>query len=189
MGEDHSLLASRLREGDPTALRELYHAEERRAFALALRVSGDTSLAEDAVQEAFAQLWERAERISLDGGRVESLLMTMVHRRAVDLVRRRRHLGKPLPDADLLEQVDERASVMLEQVEEKLTTAGLRVELKAALAALPTDQREIVRQAYYGGLTLREIAEREGLPLGTVKSRLRLAMMKLTEFMRERARQ
>jgi RNA polymerase sigma-70 factor (ECF subfamily) len=177
------LLVSRLRQGDPTALRELYQAEERRAFALALRVVGDASMAQDAVQEAFAQLWERAERITLDGGRVESLLMTIVRRRAIDLVRRRQYDGKPLPDPDLLEQVDERASAMLEHVEENLTTAGLRTELQAALTALPAEQREIVKQAYYGGRTLREIAEREGLPLGTVKSRLRLAMTKLTESM------
>jgi RNA polymerase sigma-70 factor (ECF subfamily) len=182
-----SLLASRIREGDPTALRELYQAAERRAFALALRIVGDAAIAEDAVQEAFAQLWERAEHISVDRGRIESLLMTIVHRRAIDILRRRGREGRPLPDPDLLDQVDERASAMLEQVEENLTSAGLRRELQQALTALPAEQREIVRLAYFDGLTLSEIADREGLPLGTVKSRLRLAMGKLTALMRREA--
>jgi RNA polymerase sigma-70 factor, ECF subfamily len=182
------LLITRLREGDPAALRELYQQEERRALALALRILGDAALAQDAVQEAFTQLWQRAEQISLDGGRIESLLMTIVRRRAVDLVRRRQTGARLLPDPELLLEIDERASAMLDRVEENLTTAGLRAALQAALAALPAEQREIVRQAYYGESTLREIAEREGLPLGTVKSRLRLAMTKLTETMRNQGR-
>jgi RNA polymerase sigma-70 factor, ECF subfamily len=181
------LLITRLRNGDPGALQELYQQEERRALALAVRIVGDVTLAQDAVQEAFTQLWQRAEQITLDGGRIESLLMTIVRRRAVDLARRRQR-GRLLPDPDLLQEIDERASAMLDRVEENLTTAGLRMELQSALAALPTEQREIVRQAYYGELTLREIAEREGLPLGTVKSRLRLAMTKLTEAMRRQGR-
>lgn len=178
------MLITRLKEGDPAALRELYQQEERRARSLALRILGDAALAEDAVQEAFTQLWQRAEQITLEGGRIESLLMTIVRRRAVDLARRRQRGGQTLPDADLLREIDERASAMLDRVEEDLTTAGLRTALQSALAALPPEQREIVRQAYYGEATLSQIAAREGLPLGTVKSRLRLAMTKLTESMR-----
>jgi len=178
-------MITRLREGDATALRELYHQEERRAFAVALRVVGDAAVAEDAVQEAFVQLWERAERITLDGGRIEALLMTIVRRRALDLARRRQRAGKPLPTPELLDQIDERASALLERVEENLTTTVLRRELRAALAGLPSEQRQIVNHAYFGGLTLSEIAGREGLPLGTVKSRLRLAMVKLTESMKK----
>jgi RNA polymerase sigma-70 factor (ECF subfamily) len=178
------LIVARLKEGDPAALRELYQQEERRAFALAFRVVGDAAAAEDAVQEAFTQLWERAGQLTLDGGRIESLLMTIVRRRAVDLARRRGRSGQPLPDPDLLQQVDEQASALLDRVEDRLTTDGLREELRAALAGLPAEQHQIVNHAYFGGLTLREIAEREGLPLGTVKSRLRLAMAKLTETMK-----
>jgi RNA polymerase sigma-70 factor (ECF subfamily) len=183
-GEGAQLIVARLREGDPTALRELYQQEERRAFALAYRVLRDAAAAEDAVQEAFTQLWERAGQLTLDGGRVESLLMTIVRRRAVDHARRRGRAGHPLPNPDLLQQVDEQASELLERVEEKLTTDGLRLELNAALERLPEEQRRIVNHAYFGNLTLRAIAEREGLPLGTVKSRLRLGMTKLTETMK-----
>ena len=183
-GKGAQLIVARLKEGDPAALRELYQQEERRAFALAFRVVGDAAAAEDAVQEAFTQLWERAGQLTLDGGRIESLLMTIVRRRAVDFARRRGRAGQPLPDPDLLPQIDEQASALLDRVEDRLTTDGLRDELRAALAGLPAEQHQVVNHAYFGGLTLREIAVREGLPLGTVKSRLRLAMAKLTETMK-----
>ena len=182
--EESYVLATRLRERDPAALDELYQRVQGRAHALARRVVGDAALAEDAVQEALAQLWERAARITPDGGRIESLLMTMVHRRAVDIARRRDGRESPLPDPELLQPIDERATAMLERAEDMLTTEGLRARLNQALSGLPPDQRAIVKHAYFGDLSLREIAEQEGLPLGTVKSRLRLAMAKLTESMR-----
>ena len=182
-------LSARLRARDEAALRELFGQEEKRAFALAFRVVGDAAAAEDAVQEAFAQLWERAERIDPAGGRIESLLMTIVHRRAIDQARRRQRGATRLPDPELLDQVDEQAAAMLERVEDSLSAAGLRSELRAALAALPPEQRAVVNQTYLGECTLREIAERAGLPLGTVKSRLRLAMAKLSESLLTRALQ
>ena len=178
------VLATRIRERDPAALDELYQRVEVRAHALARRIVGDADLAEDAVQEALTQLWERAARITPEGGSIESLLLTMVHRRAVDIARRSHGRESPLPDADLLQPIDERAAEMLEATEEMVTTEGLRVRLNEALSALPPEQRTVVKHAYFGDLSLREIAEREGLPLGTVKSRLRLAMTKLTESVR-----
>jgi RNA polymerase sigma-70 factor (ECF subfamily) len=184
--ETHSLV-TRLQARDPTALDELYQRVQARAFALARRVVGDAALAEDAVQEAFTQLWERADRISPGGGRIESLIMTMVHRRAVDLARRRGGRETTLPDPELLQPIDERASAMLEQAEDALTSEGLRSRLNAALSALPPEQRTVIKHAYFGEMSLREIAEREGVALGTVKSRLRLAMVKLTESIGEKA--
>ena len=184
--EEESVIANPLREDDN--LRELYLRVERRAFSLARRVLGDGALAEDAVQEAFVQLWQQADRISLDGGRLESLAMTVVHRRAIDIARRRHRQETTIPDADLLQPIDDRAVSMLEQVEESLTSEGLRSRLNEALSALPPEQRTIVRHAYFDELSLREISEHEGLPLGTVKSRLRLAMAKLSESLRGKAR-
>jgi RNA polymerase sigma-70 factor, ECF subfamily len=181
------MLVKRLQEKDPGALDELYQRTQRRAHSLAHRVLGDAALAQDAVQEVFAQLWQRTSEISSEGGSLESLVMTMVHRRAIDLVRRRGHRETTLPDPELLEPIDDHASATLEQIEESLTSEGLRSRLNEALSALPPEQRLIVRHAYFGDYSLRDIAEMEGLPLGTVKSRLRLAMAKLTESLRGKA--
>lgn len=176
--------AERLRAGDESALRELFQREEKRALALAYRIVGDRATAEDAVQEAFAQLWERAAQLDPDGGRIESLLMTIVHRRAIDLVRRAGRRAGNQPDPELLEQVDEQATAMLDRVEETLSTARLRTELRTAMERLPEDQRAILQHVYFAGRSLREAAELEGLPLGTAKSRLRLAMAKLSTSLR-----
>jgi RNA polymerase sigma-70 factor (ECF subfamily) len=179
-------LEARLRSKDPSALIELFGREEKRAFALAYRVVGDTAAAEDAVQEAFAQLWERAGQLRPDGGRIESLLMTIVHRRAIDQVRRLGRAARPLPDPEILDRIDEQATAMLERVEETLSSAALRIELRAAMDALPHDQRAVLDHAYFHQRSLKEIAELECLPLGTVKSRLRLAMEKLSKTLRDR---
>lgn len=170
----------RLRNGEPAALGELYDLVGRRAFGLARRVLGDPAAAEDAVQEAFAQLWEQAPRLALEG-RIDSLVMTMVHRRAVDMVRRRRGGSATLDASAVLAQIDERAEAVFEHVLDALSEASLRASLRASLDALPEPQRRVVQGVYFEALTLREVAAREQIPVGTAKSRLRLAMAKLTE--------
>ena len=185
--EQQSNLAARLHAGDASALSELFDAEGRRALGLAFRVLGDHASAEDAVQEAFTQLWERAATLDPNGGRIESLLMTMVYRRAIDAARRRGKRLATLPHPDLLPHIDEQATEMLNRVVDQLSSDALRRRLREELARLPAEQRAVVEHAYFDGLALREIAERVGVPLGTVKSRLRLAMGKLTEAMQMQA--
>ena len=181
-GDGHEALgqiATRLREGDAAALGELYDAVGRRAFALARRVLGDPAAAEDAVHEAFAQLWERAATLE-SAGRIDSLVMTMVHRRAIDAVRRRRRgAGVSLLDSGVLTQIDERAEAALDEVVTAISEASLRARLRTIMSGLPEEQRLVVHSVYFESLTLREIAERNEIPLGTVKSRLRLAMARL----------
>lgn len=177
-------MAARLRAGDESALRELFQKEEKRAFALAMRIVGERSAAEDAVQEAFAQLWEQARHLD-PNGRIESLLMTIVHRRAIDMVRRAARRSLPLPDPELMEPIDEQATAMLDRVEETLSTERLRANLRRAMDALPPDQRVVLKHVYFDHRSLREVSELENLPLGTVKSRLRLAMAKLTTTLRD----
>ena len=177
-------IAARLREGDASALGELYDAVGRRAVALARRVLGDTAAAEDAVQEAFAQLWERAATLS-PAGRIDSLVMTMVHRRAIDAVRRRRRGARvSLLDSGALAQIDERAEAALDEVVTAISEASLRARLRTIMSELPEEQRLVVHGVYFESMTLREIAERQEIPLGTVKSRLRLAMARLSGALR-----
>lgn len=181
-----TLVAARLRAGDAEALGELYDAVGQRAYALARRVLGDPAAAEDAVHEAFAQLWERAATLE-PVGRIDSLVMTMVHRRAIDAVRRRRGARVPLGDTGLLAQIDERAEAAFEEVVTAISEASLRARLRAIMAELPEEQRLVVHSVYFESLTLRAIAERQEVPLGTVKSRLRLAMSRLSAALKTEA--
>lgn len=178
-----SHVAAGLREGNPDALGDLYRVVGRRAYALARRVLGDSAAAEDAVHEAFTQLWERHATLAPEG-RIDSLLMTMVHRRAIDAVRRGRRSRVSLADTGLLVQIDERAEAALDAVVSAISEESLRARLRAILDGLPEEQRLVVHGVYFDALTLREIAERHEIPLGTAKSRLRLAMMRLGDALR-----
>jgi RNA polymerase sigma-70 factor (ECF subfamily) len=172
-----------LRAGDASALAELFERDGGQAYRLAYRVLQDGAAAEDAVQDAFAQLWERAPGLS-ESGSIRSLLMTIVHRRALDQVRNRQRRIRLVTESDALLRIDEEATERLERVIEQMSTEGLRQRLRAAIDALPREQRTVVELGHIGGLTLTEIAEREGVPLGTVKSRLRLAMRKLSDTLK-----
>ena len=153
---------------------------------MARRVLADPAAAEDAVHEAFTQLWERRATLS-DEGRIESLVMTMVHRRAIDAVRRRRGARVSLADMDLHAQIDERAGAALDAVITEISEASLRARLHQLLADLPEEQRVVVRGVYFDAMTLRQVAERHEIPLGTAKSRLRLAMNRLGTALRAEA--
>ena len=179
-------LAVRLRAGDASALEELFERDGGPAFRLAYRVLRDAPAAEDAVQEAFAQLWERAPSLNTSGS-LRSLLMTMVHRRALDQVRSRRRWPSAPVEGEALLRIDERATELLERVIEEVSSEALRLRLRGALLALPPEQRTVVELSHGGGLSLPEIASQEGVSLGTVKSRLRLAMQKLSLALKDEA--
>lgn len=172
-GDSNELIRG-LQRHDPRALEALYDSNARRAFGLACRVLGDTSAAEDAVQEAFLAIWRNAHRLDPARGNVSSLLMTIVHHKAIDSQRARRGHGDPLP-LDFATLADERSADVLDAVD---ASAGRELVLKA-LGSLSPDQRRAIELAYFDGLTHVEIAEKLGIPLGTVKSRLRLALDKL----------
>ncbi|RJQ09540.1 MAG: sigma-70 family RNA polymerase sigma factor [Dehalococcoidia bacterium] len=167
-------LIERLRRHDPDALAILYDTTYRRAYGLALRVlSGDAAAAEDAVQEGYLAFWRQASRLSADRGSAEGLLMTIVHRRAVEAVRsriRRRESSNAIPD-----QVDLQAVDLLEAAATSIEVDRVR----SALLSLSPEHREAVELAYFGQLSHREIAERTGVPLGTVKSRMHHAIRAL----------
>ena len=162
----------RLADGELDALGDLYDRYKTMAYSIAYRITNDSSLAEDVVQEAFLGVWRNAARYIEGRGSVKTWLLSIVHHRAIDAVRRRRPTIE-LPDVELavpnaLTQPDVWAVV----------SAGLDAELvQHALGALSDVQREAIELAYYGGLTQQEIADRTATPLGTVKSRMRLGLM------------
>jgi len=165
--------------GDEQALAELYDRFGRVAYGIAVRVVRDASLAEDAVQDAFMTAWRTAAAFDPARGKASTWLLTLVHRRAVDVVRREeRRRGDPLDDAPIAsgDATDESVEVREE-----------RRRVQAALAQLPPDQREALELAYYGGLTQTELAERLGVPLGTIKSRMFTALSRLRDLLGEEA--
>ena len=191
---DDRELARRLQQRDASALASLYRAYRRRAFGLAYRVLGDAPAAEDAVHAAFLALWERADRIDPDGGKLGALVLTVVHRRAVDLARSRarsqQHEAPRSADGDDL-GVDPSTGIPDERAQQAFARVlddeeATRRRLSAALARLPEAQRAVVELAYFEGLTHRAIAERLGLPDGTVKSRLRLGLGHLRDALKTR---
>lgn len=157
----------------------LYDRLGRQAFGLAYRILGDGPSAEDVVQEAFLTLWRQAERIDPARGRVSSFLLTMVHHKAIDALRAKRGQTARQQSIDLAE-IEKTGADVSERVLQSLN----RDEMRAALAAVPDDQRRAIEMAYYEGLTHLEIAEALGLPLGTVKSRLRLGLEKMRSALR-----
>ena len=160
--------------GQLDALQELYDRYRTMAYSIALRITSDASLAEDVVQDAFLGVWRNASRYVEGRGSVKTWLLSIVHHRAVDAVRRRRPTTE-LPDR---EDVPPPALTVPDLWDD--VAAGLdRAAIARALATLSAVQREAIELAYWGGLTQQEIAERTGTPLGTVKSRVRLGLLAL----------
>ena len=172
---DEALVAL-LERGEETALAELYDRHGRTAYGLALRMLRDEALAEDAVQEAFLTVWRSAARFVPERAKASTWILTFVHRRAVDLVRREeRRRTEPL---ELREQV-----AGPEDVDETTWLRLQRERVQAALARLTDQQREVLELAYYGGFTQSELADRLGEPLGTIKSRMFTGLGRLREFL------
>jgi RNA polymerase sigma factor (sigma-70 family) len=163
--------------GDERALGVLYDRFGRVAYGVALRVLRDRALAEDAVQEAFLAIWRSAERYRLERAKPSTWILTLVHRRAVDLVRRE--------DRRRAEPLDDPPEAAGGEVPEEAALRERRLAVQSALAQLPADQREALELAYYGGYTQSEVAERLDVPLGTVKSRMFAGLTRLRDLVPE----
>jgi RNA polymerase sigma factor (sigma-70 family) len=171
---DEALVALVARS-DEIALGELYDRYGRVAFGLARRVLRDRGLAEDAVQDAFLAVWRTASRFVPERALARTWLLTIVHRRAVDLVRREeRRRTEPMEDA-----AEETGS----DTAEAAWLGFERERIRTALSQLPDQQREALELAYYGGFTQSELAERLGEPLGTIKSRMFNGLARLREIL------
>jgi RNA polymerase sigma-70 factor (ECF subfamily) len=174
-GESDEQLIERIGRGDGSALAALYDRYDGMAYALAMRITADAQLAEDAVQEAFLGIWRNAGRYSAARASVRTWALAIVHHRAIDSMRRRRPATE-LPDADVPPP-----SLVLPDVWPEVAGRLDRAAISVALESLSPAQREALELAYYGGLTQQEIASRTSTPLGTVKSRVRLGLVALRQ--------
>jgi RNA polymerase sigma-70 factor (ECF subfamily) len=161
--------------GDEDALAELYHRLGRTAYGLAFRIIRDEALAQDAVQEAFLAVWRAAAGFLPERAKPSTWVLTLVHRRAVDVVRREQlRRADPLEvDHDVL---DDRAGDEAENVVRRRVVVD-------ALRELPAEQREAIELAYFGGYTQSELAERLDQPLGTIKSRMFTGLATLRDLL------
>ena len=173
---DEALVALVARS-DETALAELYDRFGRVAYGLARRILRDDALAEDAVQEAFLAAWRSASRFVPERAKASTWLLTFVHRRAVDLVRREeRRRAESLSD--------EREEVV-GATDEAVWLRYERERVQGALRKLTDQQREAIELAYYGGFTQSELADRLGQPVGTIKSRMFTGLSRLRDLLAE----
>ena len=171
MAASDATLVERLPDDDSgDELRELYRRYSGELFGFACNALGDRDLAEEVVQDVFARAWRHAANYDPKRASVRTWLYTIARNRIVDA--RRRASVRP----GLAAEADQESPA---EVDRELEQAVLRWQVAAALARLSPEHREVIRLAHYGGLTLREISERKGIPLGTVKSRTSYALRTL----------
>lgn len=169
----------RIVDGELHALDELYERYKTMSYSIAYRITNDATLAEDVVQDAFLGAWRNAARYVVGRGSVKTWLMSIVHHRAIDAVRRRRPTTE-LPERDDVPPPALRLPDVWGEVSANLDAEVVR----GALGALSDVQREAIELAYFSGLTQVEIAERTNTPLGTVKSRMRLGLLAMRRELR-----
>ncbi len=174
VGGGDALLAARLAAGDGLALAEVFDGLGPAVYGGAFRVLGDDAAAQDVVQDVFVELWTHPGRYDPAAGTLRTYLIVLARHRAVDLIRselrrvarqeRTYRLAPGQPDPSPCEEV---------------MASEAAAAVRAAIRLLPESQRRIVELAYFGGLSCREAAKAAGIPEGTAKSRLRLALAKL----------
>jgi RNA polymerase sigma-70 factor (ECF subfamily) len=171
-GEDIERL-KRVAARDQHALAELYDAHSRRLFGLILRMLKNRSEAEEVLQEVFVQVWTRASTYNIGLGSPAAWFVGIARNRAIDRLRAnavRVRTAEAVPEPPPMETPEWQAA------------AGQRQrDVQRALSALPSEQRELIEQAFFFGFTYSELAERFSLPLGTVKTRIRTGMLSLRE--------
>lgn len=169
-------LAARLVDRDRSALESIYADHRGAVRSIATRVLRDPALAEDIAQETFLSLWNAPERFDPTRGSLRSFLLTIAHRRSVDMVRsevaRSQREARP-PDEQHYDVAEEAWTLMLSE------------KVRNALSQIPEGEREAITLAYLGGLSYAEAARQLGQPEGTVKSRIRSGMRRLSTFLAE----
>jgi RNA polymerase sigma-70 factor (ECF subfamily) len=171
-------LITRIADGDQSALTHLYDSTSRIAFGLILRIVADRSNAEEVLLDVYTQVWRQSSSFDPNRGSPLAWLMTIARSRAIDRLR----AGKHEQGREALDNAGELVSAA--QDPERASEMSERQRLvRSALELLSAEQREVIELAYYGGLSHSEIALKLGQPLGTVKTRTRLGMMKLRDLL------
>lgn len=174
-------ILQRIAAGDQAALGELYDRFSRPLFSVALRVLNDAAEAEDVLHDVFVTLWDKAADFESSRGHAFSWALTLTRNRAIDRVRSRKRRSEILTQAvpaDL--GYDEAADAKLDSAD-TLWVKEKAAAVRSAVATLPADQRQVLELAYFGGLTQQQIAEKLSAPLGTIKARIRRALLKLRD--------
>ena len=164
-----STLISRVRAGDEDALAALHDRYAQVVYSVALRVLGETTEAEDILQEIFLQLWRNPQTFDSNRGSLGAWLAVITRHRAIDHLRRRR------PESDI-EEVIGAVDTRLEQTTDRNMAIA---KIRAVVERLPVEQRKPLEMAFFEGLTHSEIASKTGEPLGTIKTRIRSALLTL----------
>lgn len=178
LGLDDEELMERLHFRDLQAFRALYQRYGNLVYSASLRVVRDTQIAEDMVQEIFLRIWRKPDAYVAQRGRFVTWLTSVTRNRAVDEVRSR---SRRYRHETASPEEQEREFAAPDSNDPALTAelSDQRRLILAAMSGIPSEQREVIELAYFGGLTQQEIAERLSQPLGTVKTRIRLGMQKL----------
>jgi RNA polymerase sigma-70 factor, ECF subfamily len=176
-------LMTLVERNDADAFAVLYDRHGGAAYSLAHRIVGDSAIAEDVTQEAFLSVWRSGARFDAARGSVRSWTLGIVRNRAIDALRR---ASGPAPKLDL----DDDAALEARPSDELTDSQAIRREtsrrVQGALRELPAEQSEVIGLAYFGGFTHSEIADMLGMPLGTVKGRMRLGLEKIRITLAER---
>jgi RNA polymerase sigma-70 factor, ECF subfamily len=173
-------LIGRVSEGDPKALEVLYDRYNRIVYSFALRIVADPQIAEELLQEVFFRAWQQGRAFRETRGAFVTWLLSITHNMAIDEVRRRRRRPQKA-DSEDPELVLAGVADASQDVEDEVWLSSLRTTIEVAMRELPAAQREAIELAYFQGLTQREISERLGEPLGTIKTRMRLGVQKLRD--------
>lgn len=168
-GPSDAQLVHRLKQGDDDALAALFQRYGRIVYAVALRVLGESSAAEDVSQEIFMQLWRKPQLFDSQRGSLSAWLAVVTRHRSIDQLRKRR------PQCDI-EDVQLFTDIKLD---EHVFRSVAMEKVRAVLGSLPHDQRSALEMAFFDGLTHVEIAEKTSQPLGTIKTRIRTALLAL----------
>jgi RNA polymerase sigma-70 factor (ECF subfamily) len=183
--DDDAALVAAVARGDPRALELVYERHSRGVYSLALRLLGDGPAAEEVVQETFLKLWRQPEAYQPSRGRLFAWLLGVAHHRAVDVLRRRqleeRHRLAAGPTGQSLVELLDGLGLTSgdDDPQARLGNLEQRIALERALGRLPAEQRLALELAYYRGMTQAEIAACLTEPLGTIKTRMRLALQQL----------